>query len=154
MDSRKTDIGSSSFASIENVKYYSVHNYLQNHWQNKKEVTWISPEGDSVVLMGSVEENVVEKAMKHLPNAVFCGHDTTVKQLIESLTKCEELDDIHCMEGGRSITRIRLNSTCYSQPRRISRSLELGPAYHDYASGTSVRDLFSYSQSYCKPEDW
>jgi hypothetical protein len=141
-------------ATLENIKYHATHSHLRHHYQSKKVLKWVSPSGYSIVLSHTVAECDIADVLTTIPPTATSRDYKTPKELVKGLQVCNELDDIHVMKRGMGEERIRLNSSEYAQPRRISWSVELGDTYVNEATGLRVRDLFCYGQSYRKKDDW
>jgi hypothetical protein len=141
-------------AKLENVKYHGMNSYLRHHYQSKKVLKWVSPSGYSTVLFDGVQECDVDPVFQYIPSAAICKDYLNVNDLVQALGVCDELDDIHVMKRGMSREKVRLNTTEYPQPRRITWSVEIGDCYMLKSTGPTVRDLFCYGQSFRNKLDW
>ena len=93
-----------------------------------------------------------------IPRALLpCAYDTKIT-LARRLSQCEFLDEINVLRNGSGPQRVRLNSTSYPQPRRVTWSdqvshdtetyLGLDPAPEGYIY------LYAYTQYGRMPCDW
>ena len=85
--------------------------------------------------------------MSYVPDEVWPENKSS-KKLVDGISKCQALDDIHVMKNGASTDWIPLNKTSYPQPRRITWSVCVGDCFRDETSNCELRRLFSMFQSY------
>ena len=88
-----------------------------------------------------------------MPQDVIPTRDDTVDSLVERLSSSTFLEDSHVQKGGCLMTRVRLNATSYSQPRRRSWSVQAAEPYTD-EDGDAVSTLMSYTAFGRQAEDW
>ena len=77
----------------------------------------------SVLLRPELPHGVAEAATAVVPDEVLARPDDTKSTLRARLAQSSFLEDIHVLKGGCGPARVRLNTTCYPQPRRRSWSL-------------------------------
>ena len=73
----------------------------------------------SVVLQLCVPEELRRAVLAEVPADVLPRPDDDAKSLKERLTGSTFLEDSHVLKNGKGPSRVRLNGTCYPQPRRI-----------------------------------
>jgi hypothetical protein len=116
---------------------------LKDEWKEK----WKNTEQFERAMAISRTENLERrgKSIMKVANA---------NKFVSAMKECKVLDDIHFKKGGKGPEIIRLNTTEYPQPRRISWSLVLNPPtlYNIPAAPPHeemfLRTMYTYSQSY------
>ena len=75
--------------------------------------------GGSLVLRSKSKglSELLDGARACIPHEVFPRFDDSAVDLRCRLRDSDFLDDIHCLKGGKGPGRVRLNATCYPQPR-------------------------------------
>ncbi len=90
-------------------------------------------------LMGAVRALV--------PEEVIPRRDDTPESLARRIGETDFFDDAHVLKGGCGPRRVRLNSTTYPQPRRVTWSAIV-------RTDESSHWLYTYPTLYREPEDW
>ena len=107
----------------------------------------------SVVLQLCVPEELRRAVLAEVPADVLPRPDDDAKSLKERLTGSTFLEDSHVLKNGKGPSRVRLNGTCYPQPRRMSWSVVEQPSRVD-ADGDQVTRLMNYTAYGRPPSDW
>ena len=105
----------------------------------------------SVLLRPELTCGVAEAATAVVPDEVLARPDDTASTLQARLAQSPFLEDIHVLKGGRGPARVRLNDTCYPQPRR--RSWSLADDAGDQTEDGCVA-LLNYTAYGRLPTDW
>ena len=109
----------------------------------------------SVLLRPELPCGVAEAAIAVVPDEVLSRPDDTASTLRARLAQSSFLEDIHVLKGGRGPARVRLNATCYPQPRRRSWSLaEKKEGVDDQPTDDACASLLSYTAYGRLPSDW
>ena len=89
-------------------------------------------DGCASVLVRPADRGVCEEMCRLVcatfPTEILPTYGDDVNSLKARLSKCEYLDDIHVLQGGKGPRRVRLNGTDYPQPRRVTFSEEVSEA--------------------------
>ena len=100
--------------------------------------------GGSLVLRpeSTLLRALVNRARACIPQEVIPRFGDSADDLRRRLGDSDFLDDIHCLKGGNGKGgRVRLNSTCYPQPRRVTWSVLV-----DIDRDTGDHGLYAYTQ--------
>ena len=99
--------------------------------------------GGSLVLRSKSKglSELLDGARACIPHEVFPRFDDSAVDLRCRLRDSDFLDDIHCLKGGKGPGRVRLNDTCYPQPRRVTWSVVA-----DIDRDTGAHGLYAYTQ--------
>ena len=90
-----------------------------------------------------------------VPDEVLPRPDDTASSLQARLAQSSFLEDIHVLKGGHGPARVRLNATCYPQPRRRSWSLaEKKDVARDQPTDDACASLLNYTAYGRLPSDW
>ena len=109
--------------------------------------------GGSLVLRSKSKglSELLDGARACIPHEVIPRFDDSAVDLRCRLRDSDFLDDIHCLKGGKGPGRVRLNATCYPQPRRVTWSVVA-----DIDRDTGAHGLYAYTQP-CRcldPHTW
>ena len=109
----------------------------------------------SVLLRPELPCGVAEAATAVVPDEVLARPDDTASTLRARLAQSSFLEDIHVLKGGSGPARVRLNATCYPQPRRRSWSLaEKKDVARDQPTDDACASLLNYTAYGRLPSDW
>ena len=99
--------------------------------------------GGSLVLRSKSKglSELLDGARACIPHEVIPRFDDSAVDLRCRLRDSDFLDDIHCLKGGKGPGRVRLNATCYPQPRRVTWSVVA-----DIDRDTGAHGLYAYTQ--------
>ena len=107
----------------------------------------------SLLFEPGIDPELRARVLAEVPQDVIPTRDDTVDSLVERLSSSTFLEDSHVQKGGCLMTRVRLNATSYSQPRRRSWSVQAAEPYTD-EDGDAVSTLMSYTAFGRQAEDW
>ena len=107
----------------------------------------------SILLRPQIPSAVRDAVLAEVPVDVLPTSTDNVRSLVRRLSDSAFLEDIHVLRGGKGPSRIRLNATSYSQPRRRSTSVEVEPEHVD-ADGDRVATYLCYTAYGRLPSDW
>ena len=107
----------------------------------------------SVLLRPSIPDEVRQAVLAEIPADVLPREGDTAMTLAHRLAESFWLEDIHVLKDGCGPGRVRLNVTCYSQPRRKSWSVVVEGLHYD-GDGELVVSMMNYTAYGRKPSDW
>jgi hypothetical protein len=107
----------------------------------------------SVALRIHLPESLRRAVLEQIPVEVLPVENDTAASLAQRLGTSKFLEDIHVLKGGCGPQRVRLNATCYPQPRRRSWSVLISPEYLD-EDGDLVSQLYMYTAYGRLAHDW
>ena len=119
-------------------------------------VAWEAGSGfpaSSILLKPSIDPELRAQVLAEVPPDVIPTCDDTVDSLVARLSASSFLEDSHVQMSGCLKSRVRLNATSYSQPRRRSWSVQAA-APHTDDDGDAVSTLMRYTAFGRQAEDW
>ena len=107
----------------------------------------------SLLLRVPIDHTLLQRVLALIPDDVIPRFDDCSTSLARRLGACTWLDDIHCKWKGKGPRYVRLNSSTYPQPRRVTWSVLVDQPFTD-DDNDLVQVLFSYSQHARRVKDF